>query len=156
MEFKRLITPEKDKLIAKAWELYGDEMFVTRGVGLGFHQVGDGSIRILFGKKDITEEVKESIAKDEDAKCRHCETIPCLLNGIAKNLTDAADVLHDEGLENKQVRFRLYQMSSRFLDGRLGKGFRKPLPLCCTLFIQSLAPAENDSDYVGFKEAGKD
>lgn len=156
MDFHRLTTPEKDKIIAKAWELYGDDMFVTPGVGLVFHQVGDGTIRVLFGAKDITDEIRLSIEKEEQQTCRHCESIPCLLNGIAKNLTDTSEVLHDEGLENKQVRYRLYQMSSRLLDGRLGKGNRKPLPLCCTLFIHNLVPAASDSDYVGFKEAGEE
>jgi hypothetical protein len=61
------------------------------------------------------------------------------------------DDMKDDDVTNKEIRYELYHISSRFINGILGKGNRKELPLCVVGEIKDSYPASG-GNYTGFRK----
>jgi hypothetical protein len=61
----------------------------------------------------------------------------------------------DESMANKSYRFAAYRTYARVKYGYLGKGNRKPLPLCVTNGIRDNFP-DPQSVYVGFQSTNEE
>ena len=82
--------------------------------------------------------------------CRYCGNHPCYVQELDGMLVSIVDT-YGGWKTNKQIRFKMYSDSIRFIHGSsLGKGVRKKLPHCVQSRIRSLA---SDDSYTGFKHA---
>jgi hypothetical protein len=90
--------------------------------------------------------------------CKFCERFPCVLNRnlLYEEMMFIADGFEDSGLSNKQKRHELYVFVAKKLFGYLGRGNRKEIPGCVMAEIHDTFPKEKGTEYIGFKEAGKD
>ena len=98
---------------------------------------------------------KEGEGGDEERNegtesCRYCGNHPCFVAELDEMLVSIVDT-YSTFKSNKQIRFKMYSDSVRFIYGSsLGKGMRKKLPHCVQCRIRSLAP---DESYTGYKDA---
>jgi hypothetical protein len=99
---------------------------------------------------------------DEEAKlCEACNSSPCVLSDVDPDLDQdktlyeylahVGESMQDGGQSNKEIRYELYRIATKAINGHLGKGNRKKLPTCVTADIKDLFP-ESTGDYVGFKK----
>ena len=59
-------------------------------------------------------------------------------------------LVEDEGLTNKERRFRSYRFLSNLYEGYLGRGVRRQLPKCLHDEIVDTFPKGPHEDYTGF------
>ena len=154
----RSILRERDEMIAKAHDLYGDVFSGTLGGSLAFTHGDEGGVIVLFNGEDVTDRVRAHEINHET--CPDCDNTPCILDNEGKQLFhalwDTSRELHatqqsDPSMTSKKIRFALYRIASGIVHGRLGKGVRKELPKCVVDEIHLHAPKEEEEEYVGFK-----
>ena len=80
--------------------------------------------------------------------CTHCKEDPCVMDQFSNEFTVLADGLLDDNTKShKQKRFACYRYMNSLLFGHLGKGNRKPNPLCVMREVHDAFP-ESDGKYV--------
>ncbi len=98
----------------------------------------------------------EFVGRECDGLCNHCQEDPCDWSLLGRTIVDSVRADHqadtvDEGMTNKSYRFAAYRTYAQVKYGYLGKGNRKPLPICVTNGIRDNFPDPN-SVYVGFRQ----
>lgn len=97
----------------------------------------------------------EFVGSVSDGFYTHCEQEPCNWSSLGHNIVETVRAENtsttvDGAMANKSYQFAAYQMYARVKYGYLGKGNRKPLPLCVTNGIRENFP-DPKSVYVGFQ-----
>lgn len=144
---------ERNELCAKAHDRYGETLFNCVGMSLAFLQNGDGSIRVEFCGKDVTDEVRQhEIVHDT---CEKCGKSPCCLDfkdevdykDLRDHISDTSQAMFgahimDRTFTYKKQRVALFALACSYL-GLVGKGIHS-LPECVVDVIHSHAPVEED------------
>ena len=101
---------------------------------------------------EIPEEEKEEkpeMYMVEDA-CWACGYSPCEFSNIEGELVRFVNAEKIKFvMPNNVARKRLYGQASYLLEGRLGKGNRKPLPPCVVAGIRAYFPSSTN-EYMGY------
>jgi hypothetical protein len=103
-----------------------------------------------FLEEQCPDDLPRQVDQDEpedDWYCEHCDNSPCAFVQWQEELEGIVEAM-DPGASNKSKRFHLYQHLSHRLHGCLGKGNRRPLPLCLGQGMRDLYPSEA---YTGYK-----
>jgi hypothetical protein len=91
-----------------------------------------------------------------------CNQSPCVLlqvdpdfsqdSNLLELLSEKGDEWVLEGKASREIRYELYRISTRFVNGHLGKGNCIPLPPCVISEIKDSFPASKGTTYTGFKK----
>jgi hypothetical protein len=103
-----------------------------------------------FLKEQCPDNLPRQVDQDEpedDWYCQHCDNSPCAFVQWQDELEGIVEGMDPEA-SNKSKRYHMYQHLSRRLHGCLGKGNRRPLPLCLGQGMRDLYPSES---YTGYK-----
>jgi hypothetical protein len=100
------------------------------------------------------------VGTDVVGLCNHCEEDPCDWSTLGRTIVESVRAEHSsttlEGATaNKSYRFAAYRTYARVKFGYLGKGNRKPLPICVTKGIRDNFP-DPQCAYVGFQPTNED
>ena len=117
----------------------------------------DGSV-VLFGTRDVALAVAHFLITndmlDDEEECQYCHGTPCFWTQRQHDINPFIDMLHDEeGITNRERRFRAYRFISRLYEGFLGRGVRRQLPQCLETEVRDCFPKRPDEDYVGFQSS---
>jgi hypothetical protein len=101
----------------------------------------------------------EFVGRECDGVCNYCQEDPCDWSLLGRTIVDSVRADHqadtmDEGMRNKTYRYAAYRTYAQVKYGYLGKGNRKPLPLCVTNGIRDTFP-DPHSIYVGFHQSNE-
>jgi hypothetical protein len=98
----------------------------------------------------------------EEKCCDLCNQTPCFLlqvdpefsqdSNLMELLSETGDELVHEGKSSREIRYKLYRIATKFVNGYLGKGNRVPLPPCVIGDIKDSFPASVGTTYTGFKK----
>ena len=83
--------------------------------------------------------------------CENCKKNYCVVTEYMDEAHELMDHLRASGHENHHARKEMYRFYSRVCHGYLGKGIRKPLPVCVIMNVRHQFPEEDDN-YMGFKK----
>ena len=138
------------------------ERFVDTGTPPGADHIAHGTIN---QDGSVTIFVPDSMGldhfyHDDEAPCPDCNKYPCVLDDIDPDLSQDQTLNQyfftlgnertEQSVSNKEIRYEMYRIASRVLEGMVGKGNRRKLPDCVTSAIKDAYP-EASGKYVGFK-----
>jgi len=93
--------------------------------------------------------------------CDYCQQTPCFVNQVVEGsggksmfefiIAGKGDELKEQGVPNHEICHALYRDATTFINGYLGKGKRKKLPVCVEGEIRDCFPSK-DGVYTGFKK----
>ena len=96
----------------------------------------------------IQDGIEDDVCDHSANVCNDCGNQPCVVKELEEILLSLFHT-YEGWKSKKQIRFRMYSDSIKFLHGPgLGKGVRKKLPSCLQRHIHRLVP---DEKYTGFK-----
>jgi hypothetical protein len=109
-----------------------------------------------------TTEPTVAVFRLEEKCCDLCNQTPCFLlqvdpefsqdSNLMELLSETGDELVHEGKSSREIRYELYRIATKFVNGYLGKGNRVPLPPCVIGDIKDSFPASAGTTYTGFKK----
>ena len=104
---------------------------------------------------DLESQIPDDLPRQEEQDephdewiCETCNNSPCLFLQWQEEMDRIVDIMAPE-VTNDQKRYHMYHHMSCRLHGTLGKGNRKPLPLCFTQGVKELYPSDS---YTGYKQ----
>ena len=95
---------------------------------------------------ELERQVDQEESPDE-WHCPNCQNSPCQFLQWQDELERMVDLMNPEATNNQKC-YHMYRHMSRRLHGTLGKGNRRPLPLCFANGVKELYPSDW---YTGYK-----
>ena len=139
-----------DKIIDRAMSRYADALLEFPGIPLDMIPDGKGGVNVLYDGENVTHHFTGETVHP-DFCCPKCRKDPCRYKDNRVMMDRTGQGFAEEGLTNRQVRYRLYRAMARVFGGEPVSGKRVELPACVESYIKSCYPNEDGEEYVGFQ-----